>query len=608
MRIAISLLSELIEKYPIVVALLPTGYGKSRFFQYRSHLVDTLGKIVHVLPLRAIVSELAENLREKFGDSVGYQAGIYVDDVDKTPFLTSRYTVTTFDSFFMNFYGIPVSEMWRTVWHSDVAFLTSRCSHIVLDEVHLIATPEEIDNVEQEFAKIVMVIKDLIRWNLKVKLKTIILTATFYPWIFKYIFPSEAKGKIAILLYASEDHEYNLQVRKILAETAKIETIWDEKDEFYTKFKNYTEKVPTYLHYMNMNETVNNLLKDKDLGSKVALMFNSVKRCISFFESYADMFRKAGYEVVLLHGQMTSYAREKSLNSLSKLSRVALFSTQVVEAGVNLDFNTLITEVAPPHALIQRIGRVARYGVQNGENYEVHIVIGGENFSTGIHDMCRGIYDAKMAEAVISYLAREASTNTRCRKVKVNWRLPSGDLDYLKLLTLVEEYVLPTTSRISGFLDILTHYRQRTFNILKIIDEEFNGSFVRSAALLPLYLGPIKEITNGDGINTLLKRYVVSISKNLIESNYNKILEIEVEGQRKYVKLVLLINDQQVKALQGPTITQLIHYPLSSLHQYLTRIRKELREVEGENPTIYYLGLQANRNIRFNEELGYIIW
>ncbi|MEM2511488.1 MAG: hypothetical protein QXY40_11690, partial [Candidatus Methanomethylicia archaeon] len=102
--------------------------------------------------------------------------------------------------------------------------------------------------------------------------------------------------------------------------------------------------------------------------------------------------------------------------------------------------------------------------------------------------------------------------------------------------------------------------------------------------------------------------YVVSISKNLIESNYNKILEIEVEGQRKYVKLVLLINDQQVKALQGPTITQLIHYPLSSLHQYLTRIRKELREVEGENPTIYYLGLQANRNIRFNEELGYIIW
>jgi CRISPR-associated endonuclease/helicase Cas3 len=601
MRIALSLLGELIEKYPITVALLPTGYGKSRFFQYRFDMVDKLGKLVHVLPLRAIVSELAEDLGRNFKDAVGYQAGIHVDNVDKTPFLTSRYTVATFDSFFMNFYGVPVLEMWRTVWHSDVAFLISRCSHVVLDEVHLIVTPEEIDNVEQEFVKVVTVIRDLIKWNLKVNLKTIMLTATFYPWIFSYILPSEARDKIAALIYAPENHEYSLQIRKILKE-AKIEFAWDERDEFYNRFKDYAEKVSTYLHYVSLGEVVEALLKNGELGDKVALMFNSVRRCITNFEFYADMFRSAGYEVVLLHGQMTSHARKKALNILDKSSKVSLFSTQVIEAGVNLDFDTLITEVAPPHALIQRVGRIARYGVQNGKNYGIHIVIGEGDFS-----YCEGIYDVRMTEAMLNYLAKHASTNTyKCRKVNINWRLPSKDIDYLKLLMSIENPNIPTTSRISAFLDLLTHYRLKPTEILKTIDEEFNGSFIRSAALLSLYLGPSEKVN--EKINTILERYVIPVSRDFIGKNYNKVLEVEVKNQRKHVKLALLINDRQIKILTGPTINQVIHYPLSSLNQYLKEIRRELRETEGENPTIYFLGLQAKHNIKFNEEWGYITW
>lgn len=41
-----------------------------------------------------------------------------------------------------------------------------------------------------------------------------------------------------------------------------------------------------------------------------------------------------------------------------------MISTQVIEAGLDRSFDVLVTEAAPASALIQRAGRVARYGGQ----------------------------------------------------------------------------------------------------------------------------------------------------------------------------------------------------------------------------------------------------
>ena len=68
MRPALARIRELLDEASLVVAILPTGYGKSSFFMYNSDLLDEWGRVVHLLPLRAIVRELGEKLKKKFGE------------------------------------------------------------------------------------------------------------------------------------------------------------------------------------------------------------------------------------------------------------------------------------------------------------------------------------------------------------------------------------------------------------------------------------------------------------------------------------------------------------------------------------------------------------
>lgn len=610
MRIALPILEELIEEYPVTIALLPTGYGKSRFFQYNPRLIGKLAKIAHILPLRAIVSELANDLRSQLGEQVSYQAGIYVEGVSKTPFLTARYTIVTFDSFFMNFYGIPVSELWRSVWHSDVAFLLSRISHTILDEVHLVVTPDEIDKVEKEFSKVVSIIRNLVEWNFKVGLKTIILTATFYPWIFKHILTEEVSHKTVLLLYAPENHEYSTKVRRSLANVAKVKLVWSNEDDFYKKFKNYVEKVPTYLHYESMENFLDSF-SGYNLGDKVAIMFNSVRRCINAYEKYRRQLQRQGYETTILHGRMTSYAREKSFEVTKNARRIVLFSTQVIEAGVNFDFNTLITEAAPPHALIQRIGRVARHGVKGDQHYAIRIILGGENLLTGVHELCKGIYSTEFAVTALRYLASRAEDlDGSCRKVAINWRLPEqGEIpDYLKLLAVTREPpVLPIAGRISSFLEQLTNWRARA-KTLKPLDEIFHGSFIRSSTLIPIYLGPLGIIEGEKQLNELLTKYTITVDINFIRKHGTQVLDVQEVDGRKKVKLAIVINDYWVEVTEGPTIKFLLKYPLQSLHQEVSKQRRRRKEVEGEFSRVFLLGLKAEPHIKFDVEKGYISW
>ncbi|MEM4462230.1 MAG: CRISPR-associated helicase Cas3' [Candidatus Bathyarchaeia archaeon] len=611
MREALPILRDLIEEYPVIIAILPTGYGKSRFFQYNPDLIDQFNKVVHVLPLRAIVAELADDLRKQLGDGVGYQAGIHVEDVDKTPFLADKYTIVTFDSFFMNFYGIPVSEIWRSVWHSDVAFLLSRISHIVLDEIHLVVTPSEIDNVEEEFTKILLIVRDLIRWNILINFKTIIFTATFYPWMFTLILPSEAYGKTAILLFAPEDHEYVTKVKEKCNNIAKVITIWNNKDDFYFRFKDYINKIPTYLHYTSMDNFINSV-SGYDLGSKIAVMFNSVRRCIESYEKYYRLFENLGYTTTILHGQMTSYARRNAFDIFKNVEKIAIFSTQVIEAGVNMDFDSLITEIAPPHALIQRTGRVARYDIRNGRHYAIHLILGDKDLRAGVNKLCKGIYDIDLTISAIKCLENYASkVDEYCMKTLINWRLPQSDksLDYLKLLIVKEVFLEHlTASSISSFIEYLTKWRGRAYPMLKQFDEYLKGSFIRSSTLIPIYLGPVDVIVEREELNELLDKYTITIDIGFLERYGERILDFQENGKKRFVKLAIVVDDEKICIVKGPIFEFLLKYPLYSLHTVISKIRKSYEEDEGGIPKVFLLGLKANPSVKFDTERGYILW
>lgn len=594
-RFALERVKEVINDYDVIVGILPTGYGKSKFLYYNRELFEKLSKVIHVLPLRSIVAKLAKDIAN-LGD-VGYQAGIFVEDIDKTPFLTSKYTIATFDSFLLNFYGIPVSEIWRSNWHSDVAFTLARCSHIIFDEVHLVITPDSIYNINEEFRKIVNVIRDSIRWFCKTNLKAVVFTATLYPWLIKYIIPNECK-KVKIIVYAPQNHQYYLNIVKE-AKDIDIENFWNEKDDFYVKFKDYHRYVKTYFHFKSVDDVLNNVLSVAS-RERIVVMFNSVRRCIELFEKYSNVLDKKGIPRTIIHGRMSSKARSNAIKVIEREKSVVVFATQAIEAGIDTNFDILITEVAPPHSLIQRTGRIARYGLEGG-HYEVHIVLGSKDVSEGVKKLCGGIYDVEGTLETVNKVLRSAVREDDMVSINVNWRLPEleGLWDYLKILCIPKEIKMPYVYGVEAFLARLTYLRPGLkWQVLKELDKRFGGSFIRASALLSIYLGPVNCKFNQE----FLSIYVIPVSIDFLKEHYKKVLDIEDNHVRVVVEV-----EGIVKVEGGPEINYFLKYPNTSIFKILRKIRGKYGEVFGEYVKVVPLGLLGKRDI-LNREWGYVKW
>ncbi len=100
------------------------------------------------------------------------------------------------------------------------------------------------------------------------------------------------------------------------------------------------------------------------LPSKFTLVIvNTVKRAIAV---YTRLRRQFGDRVHLLHSRFRPGDRKAILDAvLEDDTERIVISTQVIEAGVDLSADILITELAPCSALIQRFGRCNRRGEQD---------------------------------------------------------------------------------------------------------------------------------------------------------------------------------------------------------------------------------------------------
>jgi CRISPR-associated endonuclease/helicase Cas3 len=88
-------------------------------------------------------------------------------------------------------------------------------------------------------------------------------------------------------------------------------------------------------------------------GRKVLMVVNTVEKCQQLAERFA------GLKPVCYHSRFILKDRKKIEERLEH-SRFVI-ATQVVEVSLDIDFDWLFTECAPPDAIVQRAGRVNRY-------------------------------------------------------------------------------------------------------------------------------------------------------------------------------------------------------------------------------------------------------
>jgi CRISPR-associated endonuclease/helicase Cas3 len=88
---------------------------------------------------------------------------------------------------------------------------------------------------------------------------------------------------------------------------------------------------------------------------------NTVERAQKIYDALLNAGVAAG-EVVLVHSRFRMGDRRIQMDRLQALQGGIVIATQAIEAGVDISSAILITELAPWSSLVQRFGRVNRYG------------------------------------------------------------------------------------------------------------------------------------------------------------------------------------------------------------------------------------------------------
>jgi len=111
---------------------------------------------------------------------------------------------------------------------------------------------------------------------------------------------------------------------------------------------------------------IDDVEKSLKKSEKVLIVCNTVGRAQELYEE----LKKSAKSPKLLHGRFVAKDRETIESEIE--SADLLVGTQAVEVSLNFDFDTLFTEPAPLDALLQRFGRVNRFG-KHKEPVTVHV-------------------------------------------------------------------------------------------------------------------------------------------------------------------------------------------------------------------------------------------
>ena len=148
-----------------------------------------------------------------------------------------------------------------------------------------------------------------------------------------------------------------------------------------------------------------NVISDAKDGKSVLVVCNLVNRAQEAYNQIRDQLDAVNIRTELLHGRFNMRDRSKKEQLIrnatgstnNECRPIVLVATQVVEVSLDIDLNTIYTELAPLEALIQRFGRINRRRLK--DFVPVHVF--------RQPDDGQKIYDPELIQRTLSILERE---------------------------------------------------------------------------------------------------------------------------------------------------------------------------------------------------------
>lgn len=104
-------------------------------------------------------------------------------------------------------------------------------------------------------------------------------------------------------------------------------------------------------------------------GKTYLFIFNTITAARDFY----NMIKDKGVLIAYLSTHITPKERIKRIKEIKKGKYKVVVSTQLVEAGVDIDFDIVVRDIAPLDSINQSVGRCNRNGRQKGEAYIVSL-------------------------------------------------------------------------------------------------------------------------------------------------------------------------------------------------------------------------------------------
>ncbi len=336
---------------------IPTGFGKTlgvaAAWLYQRVVLKNAHwsrRLVWCLPMRTLVEQTAETLRQIVSshdmdvDVHVLMGGISTKDYHLEP-EKNAILVGTQDMLLSRAlnrgYGVA-----RARWPMDFSLLNNDCLW-VLDEVQLmdvgLATSAQLQQFRNEVTQ--KMCRPCYSWW---------MSATLQPsWL-------KSVDSVQMVEFLESD------ILK-LSESDQHQSIWRETDkplalENFMDDKLLTDYILSmYLQHLNDEKTI-------------LVVVNTVKRATNLYEQIIKKDKSLARKIRLIHSQFRGFERnqwrETFLSRENFGHQKLVIATQVVEAGVDISADILVTELAPWSSLIQRFGRCARYGGHG----EIHVI------------------------------------------------------------------------------------------------------------------------------------------------------------------------------------------------------------------------------------------
>lgn len=444
-------------------------------------------------------------------------------------YLVPRFTVSTYD---------VIAYAWMSRRTLPLRPFTTRgallTSLLVFDEAHLL---QDLFTYSQR------VFQELVTAMIESGIPVVIMSATLPKQVIDFIVERIGKERVEIVKadgFAPKVGNIFVEAVEIDAPYLEVGRLLNEIRERVLKAVDSKEDVLIVLNTVRLAQIVfeelRKVLKDK-YGDKLAEVNDS--------QNVYDLLSK-GKQILLslVHGRLslgTRRRRENVFEVLKKLKKREVkqwifiaVATQVAEVGVDYSFDLVITEIAPPTAIIQRIMRGGRDEGQRSKG----VVLPVTRFPSTSEEAVYLPYSKELIEYSSRWLKENKLDMTLL--ADVNFLAKTAEEEYDLVSQNVRNWVEELVSRAKNVIEASKYIPPLATEVHKKVLEGFR---LRLGEYVAIHIVKQGELVNDlNNLRNIIEKYLHDIgAERLVDESIKVSLRFHGRGEERYVEVPSII-------------------------------------------------------------------